>query len=203
MSACRASSSGIGIIFGSPDSSPGDFRQADNRHSATTNNQAVPAPGKIPGIWPQSDSTSRKCCVAIKADLLATSWHREKLDKLGDPQAEIDSCIDFAARAARAARAAQVDRVAPRSVSEQAGNIRGRTTGLTFENWIGEAGAQAICDATRVPTPTQHNRRGDNAPIKQGARPADWKSAKPVAEGYGRDLDEETRQGLLSTTSCR
>lgn len=183
MSACRASSSGIGSIFGSPDSFPGDFRQADNRHSATTNNQAVPAPGKIPGIWPQSDSTSRKRCAAIKADLLATSWHREKLDKPGGSQAEIDSCIDFAARAA------QVDRVAPRSVSEQAGNIRGRTTGLTFENWIGEAGAQAICDATRVPTPTQHNRLGDNAPIERGAMPADWKPAKPVAEGYGRDLD--------------
>ncbi len=52
---------------------------------------------------------------AIKTDLFAATHHREKLDKLGDPLAQIESCIDFAALAA------EVDRVAPRPVSPQGG----------------------------------------------------------------------------------
>lgn len=48
---------------------------------------------------------------AIKTDLFADVHHREKLDKLGDPLAQIESCIDFAALAA------EVDRVAPRRAS--------------------------------------------------------------------------------------
>ena len=46
---------------------------------------------------------------AIKTDLFADEYHREKIDSLGDPLAEIESHIDFAALAA------QVDRVAPRA----------------------------------------------------------------------------------------
>ena len=76
--------------------------------------------------------------------------------------------------------------------------IPDRTTVWTFENRIGQAGAQAlfegvatqllkkgfiarggqIIDATRVPAPRQHNSREEKALIEQGAMPADWKSAK-------------------------
>ena len=52
---------------------------------------------------------------AIKTDLFADSRYREKIDKLGDPLAEIDGALDFAARAA------EVDRIAPRPVSLQGG----------------------------------------------------------------------------------
>ncbi|HCG39239.1 MAG TPA: IS5/IS1182 family transposase, partial [Pseudomonas sp.] len=45
---------------------------------------------------------------AIKTDLFADEHHRKKIDTLGDPLAEIESYIDFAALAA------EVDRVAPR-----------------------------------------------------------------------------------------
>jgi IS5 family transposase len=175
---------------------------------------------------------------AIKTDLFADVHQREKLDKLGDPLAQIESCIDFSALAA------EVDRVAPRPASPQGGrppfptetmvrilvlkrlynlsdeqmeyqlldrmsykrfcglaqatNIPDRTTVWTFENRIGEAGAQAIfdgvsaqllkkgfiarggqiIDATLVPAPRQHNSRGDKALIEQDAMPADWSPAK-------------------------
>jgi len=52
---------------------------------------------------------------AIKTDLFADTRHREKIDQLGDPLAEIESYIDFAALAA------QVDSIAPRPVSPQGG----------------------------------------------------------------------------------
>lgn len=52
---------------------------------------------------------------AIKTDLFAADAHRRKIDALGDPLVEIESCIDFAALAA------EVDRVAPRVVSPQGG----------------------------------------------------------------------------------
>ena len=52
---------------------------------------------------------------AIKTDLFADEHHRKKIDSLGDPLAEIESHIDFAALAA------EVDRVAPRMVSPQGG----------------------------------------------------------------------------------
>jgi len=77
-------------------------------------------------------------------------------------------------------------------------SIPDRTTVWTFENRIGEAGAQAvfdgvetqllkqgfiarggqIIDATLVPAPKQHNSRGEKALIEQGAMPADWQPAK-------------------------
>ncbi|MFZ5637090.1 MAG: IS5 family transposase [Pseudomonadota bacterium] len=77
-------------------------------------------------------------------------------------------------------------------------NIPDRTTVWTFENRIGEAGAQAlfdgvsaqllkqgfiarggqIIDATLVPAPKQHNSRGEQALIEQGAMPAQWRPAK-------------------------
>jgi IS5 family transposase len=80
----------------------------------------------------------------------------------------------------------------------QATNIPDRTTVWTFENRIGEAGAQAIfegvsaqllkkgfiarggqiIDATLVPAPRQHNSRDEKALIEQDAMPADWKPAK-------------------------
>lgn len=50
---------------------------------------------------------------AIKIDLFADDHHRKKIDSLGDPLAEIESHIDFAALAA------EVDRIAPRPVSAQ------------------------------------------------------------------------------------
>jgi IS5 family transposase len=73
-----------------------------------------------------------------------------------------------------------------------------RTTVWTFENRIGIAGAKARCDgvsapwlkqgfiarggpisdATRVPAPKQHNRKGEQEGIEPGAMPADWKPAK-------------------------
>ncbi len=52
---------------------------------------------------------------AIKTDLFAIDAHRRKIDTLGDPLVEIESCIDFAALAA------EVDRVAPRPASPQGG----------------------------------------------------------------------------------
>ncbi len=52
---------------------------------------------------------------AIKTDLFAAETHRRKIDSLGDPLAEIESCIDFAALAAA------VDRIAPRPASPQGG----------------------------------------------------------------------------------
>ncbi|MFY9328107.1 MAG: IS5/IS1182 family transposase, partial [Georgfuchsia sp.] len=36
---------------------------------------------------------------AIKTDLFATDAHCHKIDTLGDPLVEIESCIDFAALA--------------------------------------------------------------------------------------------------------
>ena len=50
---------------------------------------------------------------AIKTDLFADVYHREKIDTLGDPLAEIESYIDFVALAT------EVDRIAPRPVSPQ------------------------------------------------------------------------------------
>lgn len=52
---------------------------------------------------------------AIKTDLFADAYHRKKIDTLGDPLAEIESHVDFAALAA------EVDRIAPRPVSPQGG----------------------------------------------------------------------------------
>jgi hypothetical protein len=86
----------------------------------------------------------------------------------------------------------------------QATNIPDRTTVWTFENRIGEAGAQAIfaggsaqllkrgfvarsgqiIDATLIPAPRQHNSRGDKALIEQEAMPADWKPAKRRQKDY-------------------
>lgn len=51
----------------------------------------------------------------IKTDLFAAEHRRDKIDCLGDPLAEIGTCIDFAALAA------EVDRVAPRLVSAHGG----------------------------------------------------------------------------------
>ncbi len=175
---------------------------------------------------------------AIKTDLFADEHHRKKIDALGDPLAEIESCLDFAALSA------EVDRISLRPISPQGGrppyptetmvqilvlkrlyklsdeqmeyqlldrmsykhfcglasatNIPDRTTVWTFENRIGEAGVKAlfdgvsaqllqkgfiahggqISDATLVPAPKQHNSRGENALIEQGAMPAGWKPAK-------------------------
>ena len=50
---------------------------------------------------------------ALQNDVFAAEHHREKLDRLGDPLAEIETHIDFGALAA------EVDRVAPRPVSAQ------------------------------------------------------------------------------------
>lgn len=50
---------------------------------------------------------------AIKTDLFADTHHRDKLDILGAPPAEIDACIDFAALSM------VVDRIAPRPDSLQ------------------------------------------------------------------------------------
>ncbi len=175
---------------------------------------------------------------AIKTDLFAADAHRRKIDTLGDPLAEIESCIDFAALAM------EFDRVAPRPISPQGGrppfptetmvrvlvlkrlynlsdeqveyqmldrmsyqrfcglsqasNIPDRTTVWTFENRIGEAGAQAlfdgmnaqllakgfiarggqIIDATVLPAPKQHMSKDEKGLVGQGATPADWAPAK-------------------------
>lgn len=52
---------------------------------------------------------------AIKNDLFAAEHHRQKIDRLGDPLAQIELFIDFAALAA------EVDRIAPRPMSAQGG----------------------------------------------------------------------------------
>ena len=52
---------------------------------------------------------------AIKTDLFAAAHHRQKIDRLGDPLAQIEAHIDFVALAA------EVDRAAPRVVSAQGG----------------------------------------------------------------------------------
>lgn len=175
---------------------------------------------------------------AIKNDLFAADDRREKIDRLGDPLAEIESHIDFGALAA------EVDRIAPRPDSARGGrpafptetmvrivvlkrlynlsdeqmeyqlldrmsyqrfcglgqarNIPDRTTIWTFENRIGEAGAQAlfegvsaqllrrgyiarggqIIDATLVPAPKQRIDRDERALIEQPTTPAEWKPAK-------------------------
>jgi IS5 family transposase len=77
-------------------------------------------------------------------------------------------------------------------------SIPDRTTVWTFENRIGEAGAQAlfdgverqllkhgyiargghIIDATLVPAPKQHFSKDDKAMLKEGAMPADWSPAQ-------------------------
>ncbi len=77
-------------------------------------------------------------------------------------------------------------------------NIPDRTTIWTFENRIGEVGAQAlfdgmgqqllkqgyiarsgqIIDATLVPAPKQHFTRDDKKQLKEGAMPVDWNPAK-------------------------
>ena len=77
-------------------------------------------------------------------------------------------------------------------------SIPDRTTVWTFENRIGELGAQAlfdgmeqqllkqgyiarggqIIDATLVPAPKQHFTRDDKEQLKEGAMPVDWKPAK-------------------------
>ena len=77
-------------------------------------------------------------------------------------------------------------------------SIPDRTTIWTFENRIGEAGAEAIfagveqqllkhgyiarggqiIDATLVPAPRQHFTKDDKEQLKQDAMPADWSPAK-------------------------
>ncbi|ANG63586.1 transposase [Marinobacterium aestuarii] len=57
----------------------------------------------------------KKLRSALKTDLFAADQHREKIDRLGDPLAEINLHIDFSALAAA------VDQVAPRPVSSQGG----------------------------------------------------------------------------------
>lgn len=52
---------------------------------------------------------------AIKSDLFASDRRKEKIDRLGDPLAEMEAHIDFAALAA------EVDCIAPRLVSPQGG----------------------------------------------------------------------------------
>ena len=52
---------------------------------------------------------------AIKTDLFADHYHKQSIDRLGDPLTEIETCIDFVALAA------EVDRIAPRPVSPQGG----------------------------------------------------------------------------------
>lgn len=52
---------------------------------------------------------------ALKTDLFADEHHRQKIDPLGDPLAEIESYIDFATLAA------EVDAMAPRPGSPQGG----------------------------------------------------------------------------------
>lgn len=52
---------------------------------------------------------------AIKTDLFAEEHHRQKIDSLGDPLADIESHINFPALAAK------VDAIAPRLVSPQGG----------------------------------------------------------------------------------
>ena len=56
-----------------------------------------------------------KPCSTIKINLFTADHHRKKIDSLGDPLAEIESYIDFAALAA------EVDCIAPRPVSAQGG----------------------------------------------------------------------------------
>jgi len=53
----------------------------------------------------------------IKTDLFADQYHKQTLDKLGDPLTEIASCIDITT-----VLAAEVDRIATRPISPQGGN---------------------------------------------------------------------------------
>ncbi|GAB6049142.1 IS5 family transposase [Methyloparacoccus murrellii] len=82
-------------------------------------------------------------------------------------------------------------------------HVPDRTTVWTFENRIGAAGAKAlfdgvsaqllkkgfiarggqIIDATLVPAPKQHKRRGEKELLEQGAMPADGKPAKRRQKG--------------------
>jgi len=52
---------------------------------------------------------------AIKRDLFADEYHKRKIDSLGDPLAEIELHVDFAALAA------EVDLIAPRLISPEGG----------------------------------------------------------------------------------
>jgi len=52
---------------------------------------------------------------AIKNDLFASEHHREKIDRIGDPLAEIEQHINFSALAA------EVDCIAPRVECAQGG----------------------------------------------------------------------------------
>ena len=58
---------------------------------------------------------------AIKTDLFATEHHFRKIDKLGDPLVALEAHMDFSALAA------EVDRIAPRPVSDQGGRPPYRT----------------------------------------------------------------------------
>ena len=51
----------------------------------------------------------------IKTNLFATEHHLRKIDKLGDPLVALEAHMDFSALAA------EVDRIAPRPVSDQGG----------------------------------------------------------------------------------
>jgi IS5 family transposase len=53
---------------------------------------------------------------ALKTDLFADEYHRQKIDAPGDPLREIETHIDFAALAA------EVERIVPRPVSLQGGH---------------------------------------------------------------------------------
>jgi transposase, IS5 family len=95
----------------------------------------------------------------------------------------------------------------------QVRNIPDRTTIWTFENWIGEADANAlfagveaqllrqgfiarggqIIDATLVPAPKQNNSREEKELLEQSAMPSAWKPAKRRQ----KDLDAEARPKSL------
>ena len=72
-----------------------------------------------------------------------------------------------------------------------------------FGSYLKQEGYQALCgqifDATLVPVPKQRNRRGENAQVKQGEVPEDWR-AQPHKLAQ-KDIDarsgeEEWRQSL-------
>ncbi|CAI08929.1 putative transposase, fragment [Aromatoleum aromaticum EbN1] len=101
-------------------------------------------------------------------------------------------------------------------------NVPDRTTVWTFENRIGEAGAKAlfdgvsaqllkkgfiarggqIIDATLVPAPKQHNRRGEKELIEQGAMPALWRRRSGATRISMRPGPGSTARAI-SATSCR
>ena len=135
---------------------------------------------------------------AIKTDLFADEHHRKKIDSLGDPRAESESHIDFAAPAA------DVDRVAPRPASARGGRppyptetmvrilgLKRRYTlsdeqmeyplldRMSYKRFCGLAPATNIPDRTTAWTfENRIGEAGAKALIEQGAMPDDWQPAK-------------------------